>query len=484
MRPSIIELLRKASKSSDKITMVDEDVYAIKRDDGIVIAWNRDDAITVASEGSIEMMECEVLIDLHGDDKSMLPRIASSDGVRLRIGGSPIFFKFSQFGGQGGMLSSTGTGMGMGPGAGSAIAGADQFGSNIVRQQFDISLEMARKERKDNDWDRSMEKRLQSNELYGHQRNEKDHNLDPYTMTFNERRQLKRRNYLKRRQDNLEKARKQVEGNSVKTIKSIATDPIHMVPLEFRLKDRRQEKDPEPGFKRKYHGPESEFTHFPKSENPIQSGPTIRISANNQYGLNTTFDNRHEEEALAELLQPRSHRSSPVSGKRSSEGGVEAGLSEILRPEGQWPSISPSLSETPIKDPYFGGRERLTSYPTAENPVGDDRRPDQDFVDQKLNMPMLFDQYATSSEPSDNKTSLLSPVETEQMALDIKRKMRPVRSNPKVGVEKNLSKLHKAPPGYPRQWTGDEYNNPAIPYPSYADESRLMRNTPSGQGVI
>ena len=497
MKPSIIDLLRKAMRSPDKVSSMGDDVYSIRTDDGIILAWGRDDAISILSGDANDVEECDVFIGLHGDGESNLPRIASSDGVRLNLGGRPILFRFSQYGGQGGMLPSTGFGIGMGPGAGSALSGVDQFGSNIVRQQFDISLEQTRKSREDNDWDRSLEARLQSSPIYGHQRNEKDRNLEPYTKTFNERRQLKRRRYLQRRKENNEKALEQIKNNSVEAIKNIAPDPRHIVPTEFRLKERRQSPDPEPGEKRKYHGPESEFVHFPKTDSPTVFEPTIRTAYTNQYGLGTTFDDRWQEDAMSEILSPKPSRMSPVSGKVSTNKGTEAGLSEI-HGGGTWPSISPNLPSSPVKDPYVGGRERIQSLPpsmgeqVSDLSGGIDRyleENEKDLYLNDLNMPFLADQYATNSEPSQG-SPFLSPAETEQMAEAFRDKMkkfvekRSPSGDRDDGVEKKLKRLHRGWPWVGRQRPTEEYLGPPQPYPSYSDSSRLMRNTPSGQGVI
>jgi hypothetical protein len=195
------------------------------------------------------------------------------------------------------------------------LAGTDQFGSNIVRQQFDISLEQARKSREDNDWDRSIETRLQSNKIYGHQRNEKDRNLEPYTLTFNERRRMRRRRYLQKRRENNERAREKEEGNTVRSIKNISPDPRHLVTTEFRLKDRRQTPDPPPGEKRKYHGPESEFVHFPPPDGTVKSTPTIRIAT--QFGVNTIFDDHGEEQDPGSTVVPVAR--SPVRRGRKED---------------------------------------------------------------------------------------------------------------------------------------------------------------------
>jgi hypothetical protein len=493
MRSSVIELLRDAIRSPDTVTEVDDGVYAIKIDEGIIIAWNRDDALSILSgEMDVDDLErCDVKLDLHGNHESHLPRYASADGLRVRLGNRSALFRFSQWGGQGGMLPSTGHGIGMGPGAGSALSGVDQFGNNIVRQQFDISLEQTRKSREDNDWDRSMETRLQSNELYGHQRNEKDRNLEPYTMTFNERRSLKRRRYLQRRRENVEKMRRQTEDNSVRTIKNIAPDPRHIVPIEFRLKDRRQTADPEPGHKRPYHGPESAFVHFPKSDVPTPSGPTIRIALTTQHNRNTIFDDGGEEEALADLIRPRSRPGGQIAGKSSDERGAEAGLSGLNSGEG-WPSISPTLSDERHHDPYFGSGDTLHSLPAgmgSERPVGADRRTDVNFGDGKLNEAILMDYVPLNREPSQG-IPFMSPDEKSnftESASDALRSLteqkRPV-GDQDVPLEKGLDGQHRWWPWMGKRPDVDDLNTPKDPYLSYSPEARLTINAPSGQGVI
>ena len=106
-----------------------------------------------------------------------------------------------------------------------------------------------------------------------------------------------------------------------------------------------------------------------------------------------------------------------------------------------------------------------------------------------LNMPFLADQYATNSEPSQG-SPFLSPAETEQMAEAFRDKMkkfvekRSPSGDRDDGVEKKLKRLHRGWPWVGRQRPTEEYLGPPQPYPSYSDSSRLMRNTPSGQGVI
>ena len=167
------------------------------------------------------------------------------------------------------------------------MSGGANFENMDARNQFDKTLQNARTNGRENDWTTSLERRMQKNPLYGHQRNEKDWNLKNYNMTYKERKNEKKKQFLKRMFENRERFDKMVDEHSVANIKASPIDTKYYIPVEEKLKSRRQQEDNTDPRKNR-HGPESQFKHFP----PAPKQVTAQTIVHN--GLSSVFDDDPE----------------------------------------------------------------------------------------------------------------------------------------------------------------------------------------------
>lgn len=305
----IREAIIKLNNLEEQYINMDNNTYILSDDNGVIIAFNADDALSIVNglklknsltynidinnfifedemnqsfsyrlAGVIQLAESSIEEIL---ETGVMPSI-----YRLKelANSKPIMLKIAQWGGQGGQGVN---GIGQGLGAGNPMAGGVNFDNPIVRVQFDKSLDLGRKNGQQNGWYQTLETRMQENPLYGHQRNDKDWNLKNYRMTYKERMQEKKKEFLKRMFANRERFDKLVDEHSVANIKAAPIDPKYYISIEERLKGKRQQEDSEE--KRKnIHGPESQFTYFP----PTPKRVTAQTITHN--GLSSVFDDDPE----------------------------------------------------------------------------------------------------------------------------------------------------------------------------------------------
>ena len=351
-------MLNKAAEAfgqEDSVNFFDDGTYSIRTESGVFLTTNP----SLAMKAMCADDESEIIV---------LSEDVITPGIRT-----------AQWGGHAGGQGSGGSGLG-GPGAGSPMGGVLNFDNPMARQQFDISLDGVRKSPSENGWDRSMETRLQDHPLYGHKRNEKDKNIESYALSFRERVKKARERYLERVIANREKQAQRDKERSVESIKSIPGDPKHFTSVETKLKDRRQQEDPDPNYKRPQHGPESMFVYYPR--------PQMKTAAKVGGPGSTIFAPWHDVDDIREQLhQPKkTHRTQPAAAGESLPGGTERGLATL---HGGSPvdSSSPSVADDPFPDrdeAYSGRHEAANALPWAMH--GRLRENDMDFgeLDAKM----------------------------------------------------------------------------------------------------
>lgn len=353
---------------------------------GLVLAWDAE-SVLAALEGEIPMgklvivdvEEIEGLTDeddLEEEDRDTLRRLGSSasdmckvgilpslETIRRSAGGRPILIRVAQWGGVGGNSGGVPGSSGMGGANQYGSAGGDvNFDNPLSRQQFDVSLDSVRRDPKKNGWFQSFEKRLEGDKLLGHQRIEKDGDLIPYTLSFQERVNRKRKEQIRRMIENRERERAAFDSNSVPSIK--ATPPIERDyrTMEDKLKARRKQEDPDPNAKRPQHGPESEFVHYPR---PPMRTAAVTIKRD---GNDSIFKPEHEYGDPILDAAPRA-RVAPMAGKAPSSQGTEAGLDDMGGRGRSYDTISQHYGEPADysaahpQQPYFDGSRRMDHLP-------------------------------------------------------------------------------------------------------------------------
>ena len=281
-------------QSDEPMADLEENVYAIRDKEGIVFAFNIEDAFSVISDdiGNISIFK--------DDFEKTAAQESTVDKIKRISGGRPILVRYAQWGGIGSMPDQAGQGIG----AGGPMGGATNFNNPLTRIHFDKSLDTIRNSPEKNGWFQSLETRMEENPLYGHQRNTKDRNLQNYRLTYKERMNEKKKDYIRRMIENKEKFDKIIDGNSVASIKATPLKPSNYVTMEDKLKTKRQQEDPDPKKKRPQHGPESQFTHFPKP--PVTASVKTAVTVQHN-GLGTVFDDDPEAMADRNAYDPASN---------------------------------------------------------------------------------------------------------------------------------------------------------------------------------
>ena len=400
----------------EKPLVAGDEVFAVRVPGGFVFAWD-EAAVFSALDGEVPMGELLVLDiedvedlthedELDGEIRGDLRRLGSSVADMLKVGivpaldtlrktsaGHPVFIRVAQFGGVGGNSGGV-------PGSSGSQAGGGQYGSSggdvnfdnpLSRQQFDVSLDSIRKDPEKNGWFTSFETRLQNDKMLGHQRNEKDGNLLPYSLSFQERVNRKRKDQIRRMIENREKEKTAFDSNSIPALK--ATPPIerNYRTTEDKLKGRRQIPDPDPTVKRPQHGPESEFVHYPKPTRGAASvgrGVTAQVTIKRD-GNDSIFKPEHADGDQIIDAKPRA-RTAPLSAKQSSPRGTESGLDGSGGRVGWYDTISQHYGEPtdyagkhPDR-PYADAGMRMNEMPPGmKDPVPEDR---DDFGGERKNM--------------------------------------------------------------------------------------------------
>lgn len=416
MSGSLVDLLASVARGHGNVVRLGDDAYGIRGDGFVAIAWCRDDAEQILA-GTLP----DGTRTLEISDDVMLPNTRSAsidvDRIALELDGDPVFVRLAQWGGHGGMPPGAGSGLGFGFGVSSPMATPGNFGNYMARQQFDQSLDVARHPLPENGWQRSMEDRLQSDEMYGHQRNEKDGNLIPYTRTFDERAKMKKAAYLERlRKFRAERLKPKTNPNSVAAIKSMPVDPKHSQTMEQRLSDHRQNDDEtfRPGF----HGPESQFTHFPP--------PPVRIAARTieRRGLTSVFDYMGDDGSEAPNPFPSRPVPRPDSPGRSSMQGTERGLSATRPDAHESVFLDPQvMSSLPREDIGPGGTERMDAFPYGmRGPQNSPHDPEllhrtyrNGFPDE-YHIPLVMNQWPEHANPGD--MDIASTVDDQRRGFD------------------------------------------------------------------
>lgn len=302
----IREIISKLLESQDIYININDNIFAFPHQEGVVIAFNSKDAISII-DNSKDYSVCNVnlnncifedemaknfsyrlagtikLNNLSLNDVIETGIIPSLDNLESLSNNKPILLKIAQWGGVGGQGVDN---IGQGIGAGNLMSGAVNFDNPIVRIQFDKSLDMVRKE-DSNDWSKSLESRMQENQLYGHKRNNKDWNLNNYRMTAKERRLEKKKEYVRRMIENRKRFDKIIDQNSVENIKASPVDPKYYIPIEEKLKEKRHQKD-DTEKRTGQHGPESQFKYFPPQPKKVLAQTVVRN------GLSSIFENDPE----------------------------------------------------------------------------------------------------------------------------------------------------------------------------------------------
>ena len=288
----LMRIVSRALESPDAVVSIGGGAYAVHGDGSIVLAWSRADARALLTDG---LPDDAITIDV--DPNTHIPsdmaRSASNDegiigDLSRSFDGKMVLLRFAQFGGHGGQPPGAGMGMGSGFGSSSPMAVPGQFINFIARQQFDRSLDQVRLGPEAGGWNKSLETKLAHDKLYGHTRKEKDRDMEPYELNWEQRVKLRKSRYMERVREMRAKksAPKELDPNSVEAIKMIAPKPDDHISVEEKLGDRRETDGVQ--FRPGYHGPESQFTHFPK---PVAAGnvPGRVIEARSPTGY-TTFD--------------------------------------------------------------------------------------------------------------------------------------------------------------------------------------------------
>ena len=411
----LIDLLTSVVLGEDDVVRLSEDVYGVRGDDFVAIAWCREDTekilAGVVPDGARVV---EVSEDV------MLPNVRSAsvdvERIGLEVDGDPVLFRFAQWGGHGGMPPGAGSGIGFGFGSSSPMATPGNFENYMARQQFDQSLDNARHELPENGWRRSMEDRLQSDELYGHQRNERDDNLGPYLKSFDERAKEKRVKYLERlRQFRADRLKPKVSPNSVASIKAMPVDPSYSETMEQKLSERRQ--NDEAIFRPNFHGPESQFTHFPPP--PVKTAARIE-----RRGLTSVFDNPDGNESEAPNPFPARPGIRPEHPRQSTMRGTESGLDGV-RPIGSVSGFGDPQVVNPLRhsDIGPGGTQRQESFPYSmrgpQNSPYDTEllhRTYRNGFPDEYHIPLVMNQWPDYANPGD--MDIASTVDDQRKGFD------------------------------------------------------------------
>ena len=284
----LMRIVSRALASTDDVVGLGDGSYAIRRDGDVVLTWSRSAARSLLLDG---LPENVLTIDI--DPKLHVPqemlRSASDEAEEIAdlsrsFGGQTVLLRIAQWGGHGGMPPGAGMGLGSGFGNSSPMAAPNQFSNYIARQQFDRSLDQARRGDEGGGWHKSLETRLSGDDLYGHTRTEKDRDMEPYKLSWEERVKLKKERYLDRVRESRQKKAgpKKPDPNSVEAIKLMAPKAENYISVEEKLGDHRETDGVQ--FRPGYHGPESQFTHFPRAVTAART-----VEARSPVGY-TTFD--------------------------------------------------------------------------------------------------------------------------------------------------------------------------------------------------
>lgn len=292
MIETLMRIVSRTLDSSDAIIGVGGGAYAIRGDGQVVLAWSRTAARSLLTDG-LPSDAITIDVDPSTHIPSDMTRSASiTEDVVADLSkvfsGKVVQLRLAQFGGHGGMPAGMGQGIGGSPGSTNPMAAPGQFTNYIARQQFDRSLDQARKGPEFSGWNKSLETRLAENDLYGHTRTERDRDMEPYEKSWEDRVKLKKSRYMQRVRE-IRKERtepKKPDPNSVAAIKAILPNPNDHASVENRLGEYR-EVDGEQ-FRPGYHGPESQFTYFPR---PVAAENTLgrTVEARSPVGY-TAFD--------------------------------------------------------------------------------------------------------------------------------------------------------------------------------------------------
>lgn len=434
---------------NEQYIYLDNNSFMINCHDGIIIAFNKSDAISVIDSVPDDIITCSIDLDnlIFEDEKDekfgyrlssviLLENPSINDIINSGIfpdihnlkkisNEKPIMIKIAQWGGMGGQGGMGGFGEGIG--AGSPMAGAVNFDNPIARVQFDKSLDLCRKEQ--NGWNQSLESKMQNAPLYGHQRNDKDWNLKNYRLTFLERKKERKKDFLKRMIDNRKRFDQMIDNNSVANIKASPIDPKVYTSMEEKLQNRRHQEDSTE--KRKQHGPESQFTYFPHAPREV----TAQTIVHN--GLSSIFEDDKE------MMQGKSAYPDFYTG-RSRIRTFPWGMYGPTR-DGQMLDIN-NDQKTSIRPTDLGEDNSLMWGGYWNNAPSN--------VDTgQINRDYLADGYATGENPGE----IQKPIFTKDMLPNIIRQMQDHlgiqnkittkgEDNDELTTEKKLKKLHHDTP--------------------------------------
>lgn len=432
---------------------IGKQAYAIAFDDGVALAWDADSAQDILMGGvgkdpvvaDIDPVTCvyeddseEISDGLYRNaakNTDSVSRVIScgvipaAESLKEVFGGRTIFLRVAQWGGIGNSFSNSGSGIG-GFGMGNTFQSKTNFDSPIVRTQFDQVLDTIRKTPKENGWDVSLETRMQRHPMYGHKRTEKDHTLEPYTLTFRERQKRKKERYLDRLFEYRNNRNKQVEDNSVAALKRIPENPLHYETVENKLLSRRTNAKPEDGQKRPPQGPGGavpEFVQYPKAQ---------RVAATVQHsGGGTIFAPWHENDAMIEqLLAPSKPKPHQAAGKAPQSGTTEGGLASLHsnnNPEYTQPRLDLRDEGTGSFDTaYMGGSMRNKDVPwSSKGYMHEGPNPDPEEQNRKMNYwhgdPLSVQYSQTEKNPGSPKT-VENPYDMLDLAKRMQQDLRPV----------------------------------------------------------
>jgi len=481
MKGGFIELLASIARGDSDVVRLGDEAYGVRGDGFVAIAWCRDDAEEILAG---VLPDGTRIIDISED--TMIPSVRSAsvdvDGVALEFDGDPILVRFAQWGGHGGMPPGAGGGIGGGFGTSSPMATPGNFENFMARQQFDVSLDSVRHPLPENGWNRSMEDRLQSDPMYGHQRNERDKNLVPYTKTFEERVKMKKVAYLERlRKFRAERTKPKPNPNSVASIKAMPVDPRHSQTTENRLSDHRQNDDD--NFRPGYHGPESQFVYFPP--------PPVRTAAKIEHrGLTSVFDYPGGD-GSSEAPNPFPVRPGvrPDSPGRSSMQGLERGLQSVRPNDSEGGFLDPQVMHPlPYEDLGPGGTERANTMPySMRGPQnsGHDfellHRTYRNGYPDEYHVPLVMNQWPSYSNPGEQDVSSTvdderngvgrMPQDEQRRILELMRKHRFEEEQPRPSTDQSgQTTERRLAPRWRRPQTGAvapnayDYQGPAWPW--------------------
>lgn len=387
--------------TGEPLVDIGERAYAIAFDDGVALAWDADSARDILLGGvgkdpivaDVDPVTCVYADDSEEIGDSLYRNasrsqegvsrviscgvIPSVDDLKEAFDGRTLFLRVAQFGGIGNSFYNTGQGIG-GYGLGNTFRSQTNFDSPIVRTQFDQVLDTIRRPPTENGWDVSLETRMQRHPMYGHKRTDKDHTLEPYTLTFRERQKRKKERYLDRLFEYRKNKDKQTQDNSVATLKLVPADPEDFKPMEIKLVSRRTNEKPEDGQTRPAAGPGGaipEFIQYPRAQ---------RVAATIRRGPGSTtfapFNDPEQNAMIERLLSPAKPPTHPAT-TRNPEVGVttERGLAP-LRSRYERPGQDLRSEGTgSFDDAYMGGSMRNKDVPwSSKGYTNEGPNPDPD----------------------------------------------------------------------------------------------------------